>query len=159
MFKDYLLYSQNQIAFKKWMYFYISVKGVPRNLKVTDETTDSFKITWSQAPGRVLRYRIRYRPVSGGESKEVTTPANQRRKTLENLTPDTKYEISVTAEYSSGLGSPLTGNAATEEGRENMTIAWKQSPSPCSHCGKALGKLFYVEDSEARFYSKDFRTL
>nr|XP_021484130.1 collagen alpha-1(XII) chain [Meriones unguiculatus] len=95
------------------------VKGAPRNLKVTDETTDSFKITWSQAPGRVLRYRIIYRPVSGGESKEVSTPANQRRKTLENLTPDTKYEISVIPEYSSGPGSPLTGNAATEEVRGN----------------------------------------
>ncbi|EPY83208.1 hypothetical protein CB1_000591007, partial [Camelus ferus] len=93
------------------------VKGAPRNLKVTDETTDSFKITWTQAPGRVLRYRVIYRPVAGGESKEVTTPANQRRRTLENLTPDTKYEVSVIPEYFSGPGSPLTGNAATEEER------------------------------------------
>nr|XP_012997177.1 collagen alpha-1(XII) chain isoform X1 [Cavia porcellus] len=95
------------------------VKGAPRNLKVTDETTDSFKITWTQAPGRVLRYRILYRPVTGGESKEVTTPANQRRRTLENLTPDTKYEVSIIPEYFSGPGSPLTGNAATEEVRGN----------------------------------------
>lgn len=123
---------------------------------MTDETTDSFKLTWSQAPGRVLRYRIRYRPVSGGESKEVSTPANQRRKTLENLTPDTKYEISVIAEYSSGPGSPLTGNAATEEGREDMPTAWKQSTLACSSCRKALGKLFYVEDSEVRFFLKFF---
>ena len=86
---------------------------------MTDETTDSFKITWTQAPGRVLRYRIIYRPVTGGESKEVTTPANQRRRTLENLTPDTKYEVSVIPEYFSGPGTPLTGNAATEEGRAN----------------------------------------
>lgn len=100
-----------------------------------------------------------YRPVSGGESKEVSTPANQRRKTLENLTPDTKYEISVIAEYSSGPGSPLTGSAATEEGRENMPIAWKQSALPCSSCREALGKLFYVEDSEARFRAKDFHPL
>lgn len=100
------------------------MKGAPRNLKVTDETTDSFKITWTQAPGRVLRYRIIYRPVAGGESKEVTTPANQRRRTLENLTPDTKYEVSVIPEYVSGPGSPLTGNAATEEGRRNMLIIW-----------------------------------
>ena len=100
------------------------MKGAPRNLKVTDETTDSFKITWTQAPGRVLRYRITYRPVAGGENKEVTTPANQRRRTLENLTPDTKYEVSVIPEYVSGPGSPLTGNAATEEGRRNMLIIW-----------------------------------
>ncbi|EAW48748.1 collagen, type XII, alpha 1, isoform CRA_a [Homo sapiens] len=100
------------------------VKGAPRNLKVTDETTDSFKITWTQAPGRVLRYRIIYRPVAGGESREVTTPPNQRRRTLENLIPDTKYEVSVIPEYFSGPGTPLTGNAATEEGRGNMLIIW-----------------------------------
>ncbi|KAK2113943.1 hypothetical protein P7K49_008209 [Saguinus oedipus] len=96
------------------------VKGAPRNLKVTDETTDSFKITWTQAPGRVLRYRIMYRPVAGGESREVTTPPNQRRRTLENLIPDTKYEVSVIPEYFSGPGSPLTGNAATEEVESNI---------------------------------------
>lgn len=123
---------------------------------MSDETTDSFKITWSQAPGRVLRYRILYRPVAGGESKEVSTPANQRRKTLENLTPDTKYEISVIPEYSSGQGSPLTGNAATEEGRGNMLITWKQHTLLSSICRKALRKIFYVEDSDDRFYIKDF---
>lgn len=65
-----------------------------------------------------------YKPVAGGESKEVTTPANQRRITLENLTPDTKYEVSVIPEYFSGPGSSLTGNAATEEGRWNMLTLW-----------------------------------
>lgn len=108
----------------KLIYFYISVKGAPRNLKVTDETTDSFKITWTQAPGRVLRYQITYRPVAGGQSRQVTTPANQRRITLDNLTPDTKYEVSVIPEYYSGLGTQLTGNAATEEGRGNILIIW-----------------------------------
>lgn len=119
----YFSYKAN-LCFNICFSFFISVKGAPRNLKVTDETTDSFKITWTQAPGRVLRYRIIYRPVTGGESREVTTPPNQRRRTLENLIPDTKYEVTVIPEYFSGPGSPLTGNAATEEGRGNMLFIW-----------------------------------
>ena len=118
---------------------------------MTDETTDSFKITWSQAPGKVLRYRIIYRPVSGGESKEVSTPANQRRKTLENLTPDTKYEISVIPEYSSGPGSPLTGNAATEEGKGN-TLITLQHTLPGSTYGKALRRIFYTADFTQKIF-------
>ena len=119
---------------------------------MTDETTDSFKITWSQAPGKVLRYRIIYRPVSGGESKEVSTPANQRRKPLANLTPDTKYEISVIPEYSSGPGSPLTGNAATEEGKGNTRITRKQHILPGSTYGKALRRIFYKADFTQKIF-------
>ncbi|KAM8953803.1 collagen alpha-1(XII) chain [Pelodytes ibericus] len=93
----------------------LEVKGAPRNLRVSDETTDSFKVAWSPAPGNVLRYRIGYQPVAGGEKKEVTVPGNERFTTLQNLISDTKYKVSVIPEYYSGPGKPLTGNGATEE--------------------------------------------
>ncbi|XP_013922004.1 PREDICTED: collagen alpha-1(XII) chain-like, partial [Thamnophis sirtalis] len=93
----------------------LEVIGSPRNLKVTDETTDSFKVGWSPAPGNVLRYRLAYKPVTGGETKQVTIPANERASTLHNLMPDTTYEVSLTAEYLSGVGSPLDGYGKTEE--------------------------------------------
>ncbi|XP_053566419.1 collagen alpha-1(XII) chain isoform X2 [Bombina bombina] len=93
----------------------LEVKGAPRNLRVSDETTDSFKVGWSPAPGNVLRYRIAYRPIAGGERKEVTLPGNERFTTLQNLSPDTKYQVSVIPEYFSGPGNPLNGNGATEE--------------------------------------------
>uniref|UniRef100_A0A8D0CFC3 Collagen alpha-1(XII) chain n=2 Tax=Salvator merianae TaxID=96440 RepID=A0A8D0CFC3_SALMN len=93
----------------------LEVMGAPRNLRVTDETTDSFKVGWSPAPGNVLRYRIAYRPVSGGVGKQVAVAANERATTLQNLKPDTTYEVSVTAEYQSGPGNPLRGHGKTEE--------------------------------------------
>ncbi|XP_041420606.1 collagen alpha-1(XII) chain isoform X2 [Xenopus laevis] len=93
----------------------LEVTGPPRNLRVSDETTDSFKVGWSAAPGNVLRYRIAYRPVTGGTQKEVTVPGKETVTTLQNLTPDTKYQVSVIPEYHSGPGKPLTGNGATEE--------------------------------------------
>ncbi|XP_068137600.1 collagen alpha-1(XII) chain isoform X2 [Hyperolius riggenbachi] len=93
----------------------LEVKGAPRNLIVSDETIDSFKVGWSPAPGNVLRYRVVYQPVAGGERKEVTVPGNERATTLQNLQSDTKYHVSVTAEYRSGPGKALTGTGATEE--------------------------------------------
>uniref|UniRef100_A0A8C5R881 Collagen alpha-1(XII) chain n=1 Tax=Leptobrachium leishanense TaxID=445787 RepID=A0A8C5R881_9ANUR len=93
----------------------LEVKGAPRNLRVSDETTDSFKVGWTPAPGNVLRYRITYRPAAGGDLKEVTVSGNDRFTTLQNLISDTKYQVSVIPEYYSGPGKPLTGFGATEE--------------------------------------------
>ncbi|KAJ7341667.1 hypothetical protein JRQ81_006106, partial [Phrynocephalus forsythii] len=119
----------------------LEVRGSPRNLIVSDETTDSFKVGWSAAPGNVLRYRIAYRPVAGGERRQVTVPANQRATTLQNLKQDTRYEVSVTAEYQSGVGNPLSGHGKTEEvlGRprdlrvsdattSSLKLSWNSAP-------------------------------
>ncbi|XP_053142880.1 collagen alpha-1(XII) chain isoform X4 [Hemicordylus capensis] len=119
----------------------LEVKGSPRNLRISDETTDSFKVGWSPAPGSVLRYRLAYRPVTGGERRQVTVPANERATTLQNLKPDTRYEVSVTAEYQSGPGKPLSGHGKTEEvlGRprdlrvsdpttSSLKLSWRSAP-------------------------------
>lgn len=50
----------------------------------------------------------------------MTVPANERATTLQNLKPDTRYEVSVTAEYQSGAGKPLNGHGKTEEGKPSM---------------------------------------
>ncbi|XP_062981009.1 collagen alpha-1(XII) chain isoform X2 [Elgaria multicarinata webbii] len=119
----------------------LEVRGSPRNLRVTDETTDSFKVGWSPAPGNVLRYRIAYKPVTGGERREITVSANERATTLQNLNSDTRYEVSVTAEYQSGPGNPLNGHGKTEEvlGRprdlkvsdattSSLKLSWSSAP-------------------------------
>lgn len=98
------------------MYVFFLVKGAPRNLRITDETTDSFVVGWSAAPGNVLRYRIVYRPLTAGERRQVTVSANERSTTLQNLFQDTRYEVSVIPEYQSGPGNSLNGYAKTDEG-------------------------------------------
>uniref|UniRef100_A0A8D2LYC8 Collagen alpha-1(XII) chain n=1 Tax=Varanus komodoensis TaxID=61221 RepID=A0A8D2LYC8_VARKO len=116
-------------------------RGSPRNLRVTDETTDSFKVGWSPAPGNVLRYRISYRPVTGGARREIAVSANERATTLQNLKPDTRYEVSVTPEYQSGAGNSLNGHGKTEEvlGRprdlevldpttSSLKLTWRSAP-------------------------------
>ncbi|XP_067844647.1 collagen alpha-1(XII) chain [Heptranchias perlo] len=115
--------------------------GTPGNLEVFDETTSSFKVSWSAAPGNVLRYRLEYSPVSGGEKKEATVGGMETWATLENLLPDTKYSVKVAAEYRTLVGQPLIGEGNTKEERgsprdlvtENVTpttidASWTSAP-------------------------------
>ncbi|XP_009571425.1 PREDICTED: collagen alpha-1(XII) chain-like, partial [Fulmarus glacialis] len=119
----------------------LEVKGAPRNLRITDETTDSFVVGWAPAPGNVLRYRLVYRPLTGGERRQVTVSANDRSTTLQNLIQDTRYEVSVIPEYQSGPGNSLNGYAKTDEVRGNprnlrvsdattstMKLSWSAAP-------------------------------
>ncbi|KFP75574.1 Collagen alpha-1(XII) chain, partial [Acanthisitta chloris] len=119
----------------------LEVKGAPRNLRITDETTDSFVVGWTPAPGNVLRYRLVYRPLAGGESRQVTVSANDRSTTLQNLIQDTRYEVSVIPEYQSGPGNSVNGYAKTDEVRGNprnlrvsdattstMKLSWSAAP-------------------------------
>ncbi|PKU32387.1 collagen alpha-1 chain isoform x1 [Limosa lapponica baueri] len=119
----------------------LEIKGAPRNLRITDETTDSFVVGWTPAPGNVLRYRLVYQPLTGGERRQVTVSANERSTTLQNLIQDTRYEVSVIPEYQSGPGNSLSGYAKTDEVRghprnlrvsdattSTMRLSWSAAP-------------------------------
>ncbi|KAG7460637.1 hypothetical protein MATL_G00200820 [Megalops atlanticus] len=90
-------------------------RGSPRDLRVFNETVSSMRLSWEPAPGSVLQYRVAYRPVAGGERKEIAVKGDNTAALLKNLQPDTEYELSVSARYSTGLGNPLTGRGKTLE--------------------------------------------
>ncbi|XP_041716799.1 collagen alpha-1(XII) chain isoform X4 [Coregonus clupeaformis] len=89
--------------------------GSPRDLQVFDETVSTMKLSWAAAPGRVLQYRINFRPSAGGEKKEVSVKGGNTNTLLKNLQPGTEYDLAVSARYSSGLGDPLEGKGTTLE--------------------------------------------
>ncbi|KAM9552622.1 collagen alpha-1(XII) chain-like isoform 5-T5 [Salvelinus alpinus] len=89
--------------------------GSPRDLQVFDETVSTMKLSWAAAPGRVLQYRINFRPSAGGEKKEVWVKGGNTNTLLKNLQPGTQYDLVVSARYSSGLGDPLEGKGTTLE--------------------------------------------
>uniref|UniRef100_A0A674ES42 Collagen type XII alpha 1 chain n=1 Tax=Salmo trutta TaxID=8032 RepID=A0A674ES42_SALTR len=89
--------------------------GSPRDLQVFDKTVSTMKLSWAAAPGRVLQYRINFRPSAGGEKKEVSVKGGNTNTLLKNLQPGTEYDLEVSARYSSGLGDPLEGKGATLE--------------------------------------------
>ncbi|KAM4632936.1 collagen alpha-1(XII) chain isoform 4-T5 [Polymixia lowei] len=90
-------------------------RGSPRDLRVFDETVSSMRLSWAAAPGNVLQYRVGYRPTAGGDRKEVSVKGENTAVLLKNLRPGTEYDLSVSARYSSGLGTPLDGRGTTRE--------------------------------------------
>ncbi|XP_071397697.1 collagen alpha-1(XII) chain-like, partial [Centroberyx affinis] len=90
-------------------------RGSPRDLRVSDETVSSMKLSWAAAPGGVLQYRVAYRPSAGGSRKEVSVKADNTAAVLKNLQPATQYDLFVTARYPSGPGDALEGRGTTLE--------------------------------------------
>uniref|UniRef100_A0A673M095 Collagen alpha-1(XII) chain n=1 Tax=Sinocyclocheilus rhinocerous TaxID=307959 RepID=A0A673M095_9TELE len=90
------------------------VRGSPRDLRVFNETVSSMRVSWRAAPGIVLQYQVAYKP-DGGERKEMFVKGDATTALLRNLSPDTEYEVFVSARYTSGLGAPLMGTGTTLE--------------------------------------------
>uniref|UniRef100_A0A4W3HLK4 Collagen alpha-1(XII) chain n=1 Tax=Callorhinchus milii TaxID=7868 RepID=A0A4W3HLK4_CALMI len=93
----------------------VKENGLPRNLLVYDESTNSFKVRWVAAPGNVLHYRLEYTPYSGGEKEEVTIRGTDTSTTLQNLLTNARYDLRLRAEYRTLVGQPLIGEGSTKE--------------------------------------------
>ncbi|KAF7662981.1 hypothetical protein LDENG_00222290 [Lucifuga dentata] len=117
-------------------------RGTVRNLRVTEETTSSFRVSWKAAPGSVIRYRLTYTPPSGaGETLEVHTSGPETTIILQELFPITTYRVSVSAEYSTGSGDEMQVDGTTKEVRgsprdlrvfdeaiSTMKLSWQAAP-------------------------------
>uniref|UniRef100_A0A671NAY3 Collagen, type XII, alpha 1a n=1 Tax=Sinocyclocheilus anshuiensis TaxID=1608454 RepID=A0A671NAY3_9TELE len=89
-------------------------RGGPRNLRVYDPTTSTLSVSWEHAEGPVLQYRIGYAPTTGDPIEEFTSvPGNRNSVILQNLQPDTPYNINVEAIYQDGPGGRLSGDGKT----------------------------------------------
>ncbi|XP_058604797.1 collagen alpha-1(XII) chain isoform X4 [Onychostoma macrolepis] len=115
--------------------------GPARNLVVSDETVDSFRVSWKAAPGAVLRYRLLYEPVGGGDKLEEQTDGSQLTIVLQELLPVTTYRVTVYPEYASGLGPSMDTKGTTKEVRgsprdlrvfnetvSSMRVSWRAAP-------------------------------
>uniref|UniRef100_A0A8C7T3I5 Collagen alpha-1(XII) chain n=1 Tax=Oncorhynchus mykiss TaxID=8022 RepID=A0A8C7T3I5_ONCMY len=109
---------------------------------VSEETTDSFRVSWLAAPGPVVRYRLSYVPLTGGgERLEAQTNGPDTTIVLQELFPITTYRVSVSAEYTSGLGDEMQVDGTTKEVRgsprdlrvfnetvSSMMVSWRAAP-------------------------------
>ncbi|XP_075940078.1 collagen alpha-1(XII) chain [Anarhichas minor] len=116
--------------------------GSVHNLRVSEETTDSFRVSWQPAPGDVTRYRLTYEPAGDESSRlETTTVGPETTIVLQELQPKTTYRVTVTPEYTSGSGGPMTTDGTTKEARgsprdlrvsdetvSSMKVFWEQAP-------------------------------
>ncbi|XP_072219017.1 collagen alpha-1(XII) chain isoform X2 [Leuresthes tenuis] len=86
----------------------------PRNMRVFDATTSTLTIGWDHAEGPVRQYKISYAPMTGDPITEFNfVPGNRNNAMLQNLLPDTPYNITVEAIYAEGPGGSLNGNGRT----------------------------------------------
>uniref|UniRef100_A0AAQ5ZVJ8 Collagen alpha-1(XII) chain n=1 Tax=Amphiprion ocellaris TaxID=80972 RepID=A0AAQ5ZVJ8_AMPOC len=103
--------------------------GSVRNLRISEETTESFRVSWQPAPGDVTRYRLAYKPVTHGDSwMETTTLGAETTAVLRELQPKTTYLVIVTPEYQSGSGVPLQSEGTTKEGKCSYQSPFNLNP-------------------------------
>uniref|UniRef100_A0A8B9RIA8 Collagen alpha-1(XII) chain n=1 Tax=Astyanax mexicanus TaxID=7994 RepID=A0A8B9RIA8_ASTMX len=122
--------------------FETTLEGTVRNLRVSEETTDSFRVSWAAAPGPVVRYRLTYVPVRGDSAMlEAATAGSETSIVLQQLFPITTYRVSVAAEYPSGTGAKMHIDGTTKEVRgsprnlqvfdetlSSMRVTWEAAP-------------------------------
>ncbi len=88
-----------------------------QKLRVSEETTESFRVSWQPAPGAVTRYKLTYAPVEDESLRlETTTAGPETTIVLQELQPQTTYRVTVTPEYQSGPGVPQQTDGTTLEG-------------------------------------------
>lgn len=94
---------------------YVSTElGSPRDLTTRDVTDTSFLVSWVPAPGNVRQYRIKWKSLYAEEAGESTIPGDNTAVVLDGLTPETRYQVSVSAVYGHGEGQPLNGEETTD---------------------------------------------
>ncbi|KAJ8288713.1 hypothetical protein COCON_G00013720 [Conger conger] len=126
-----------------------AVTGVvpsPKNLRFSEVTQTSFRATWDHSAPDVALYRISW--VKQGDSNLQYAILNNDENThlLEGLTPDTMYDVSITAIYPDEsesedlMGSQRTLSEIKLEPPQNLqvynattttlTVKWDHAPGP-----------------------------
>uniref|UniRef100_A0A8C4RJN8 Collagen alpha-1(XII) chain n=1 Tax=Erpetoichthys calabaricus TaxID=27687 RepID=A0A8C4RJN8_ERPCA len=104
------------------------VVPAPSNLRFSEVTETSFRATWDHGAPDVALYRIGWREVGDTELTTAMLGSEENSHVLENLKPDTLYEVQVTAVYPDESESEdLIGNERTLK-KIILTDAPKSAP-------------------------------
>ncbi|TNM95613.1 hypothetical protein fugu_016696 [Takifugu bimaculatus] len=112
-----------------------------RNIEVFNPTTNTLNVRWEAAKGPVEGYRVVYAPVNGAKpSESIVVPGTTAF--LEQLLPDTDYNVGVVALYSDGEGPAISdaGKTLPRSGPRNvqvydpttssLTVSWEPAIGP-----------------------------
>ncbi|XP_041957505.1 tenascin isoform X3 [Alosa sapidissima] len=96
---------------------FVTDLDAPKDLQTLELTDKSITLEWTNSRAKVLSYRVKYGPLSGGEHGETVFPAGQQDTTQAKLTglrPGTEYGMGVTAVKDERESLPTTTNAVTD---------------------------------------------
>ncbi|XP_051844781.1 von Willebrand factor A domain-containing protein 1 [Antechinus flavipes] len=102
----------------------------PSRILISHSKPQSFHVSWAPTPASVLRYEVLYGPLPGGEARLLEVPATENSTTLDNLSPNTTYLVTVAAIYRSGREKALSAKACTREVASKIGRLYFQSLGP-----------------------------
>uniref|UniRef100_A0A8C5L3M3 von Willebrand factor A domain-containing protein 1 n=1 Tax=Jaculus jaculus TaxID=51337 RepID=A0A8C5L3M3_JACJA len=87
----------------------------PERIVISQARPRSLRVSWAPAlgPAAALGYHVQLGPLQGGAVQRVEVPADSNSTTLQGLTPDTAYLVTVTAAFRSGRERALSAKACT----------------------------------------------
>ncbi|KAM6973005.1 collagen alpha-1(XIV) chain [Aplochiton taeniatus] len=77
----------------------------PVDLRSSEVSTDSFRVSWQHAGSDVVLYRLTWTSSEGGDTQESMVSGKLNTYVLSRLRPLTEYEVSVSAQYPDGSES------------------------------------------------------
>ncbi|XP_008286539.1 collagen alpha-1(XIV) chain-like, partial [Stegastes partitus] len=88
--------------------------SAPKNLRVSEEWYNRFRISWDVPPSPTMGYRVVYQPLSGpGRALETFVGEDVNTMLIVNLLSGTDYSVKVIASYTTGSSEALSGRAKT----------------------------------------------
>ncbi|XP_056236384.1 collagen alpha-1(XIV) chain-like isoform X2 [Seriola aureovittata] len=87
--------------------------GTPLDLVTSEVTARSFRVSWSDAPGNVEKYRVVYYPTQEGEPQEAVVDGSETSVVLQHLSSLTEYQLAVFAVYANEASEALRGSETT----------------------------------------------
>ncbi|KAM9737140.1 collagen alpha-1(XIV) chain isoform 2-T2 [Menidia menidia] len=88
--------------------------SAPKNLRVSEEWYNRFRISWDVPPSPTMGYRVVYQPLSApGSALETFVGEDVNTILIVNLLSGTEYSVKVIASYTTGSSEALSGRAKT----------------------------------------------
>ncbi|XP_062342834.1 collagen alpha-1(XIV) chain-like isoform X1 [Osmerus eperlanus] len=108
--------------------------SAPRNLRVSEEWYNRFRITWDIPPSPTMGYRVVYQPTSApGPALETFVGEDVNTMLILNLLSGTDYSVKVIASYTTGSSEALSGRARTLHlGVTNLSVYQVRMTSMCA---------------------------
>eukprot|EP00064_Thunnus_orientalis_P018365 superscaffoldBa00004207_g18463 len=77
----------------------------PLDLRSSDITTDSFRVSWQHPASDVLLYRLTWMPADGADREEALVNGNINTYLIKGLSPASEYEVVLAAIYKNEVES------------------------------------------------------